>query len=251
MATTGIKFVEVESTLEMDKAINANTVMALYYNAAPIVRNSIMHEDFLRIAKKHNIPTFIDAAADVPPKSNLFLYQKMGFDLVTFSGGKMIRGPQSAGLLFGKKELIDAAKLNHSPHESPIGRPMKVNKEEIFGMYAALKAFLEIDEAAQLKMWLARIEQIKQQLKTFGQLRLETYTYPGPANKFPNLDISWTAADFKVAAADVVELLKNGTPSIVTTSQNNVLRVGVVLLQEHEISIVANRLKTIFSENKA
>lgn len=250
VATTGVKLVEVESEQEMESAINANTVMALYYNAAPVVSNSILHDAFLRIAKKHNVPTFIDAAADVPPKSNLFLYQKMGFDLVTFSGGKMIRGPQSAGLLFGKKELIEAAKLNHSPYESPIGRPMKVNKEEIFGMYAALKAFLEIDEEAELKMWLNRIEQIKQLLKTVGKLQLENYTYPGPANKFPNLEVSWDASDFKVTPAQVVELLKNGTPSIVTTSKDKTLRVGVVLLQDHEVAIVAKRLQTIFSENK-
>ncbi|MFT4204785.1 MAG: aminotransferase class V-fold PLP-dependent enzyme [Chitinophagaceae bacterium] len=250
VATTGIRFVEVESIEEMDKAINPNTVMALYYNAAPIVPESILHEDFLRIAKKHGVPAFIDAAADVPPKSNLFLYQKMGFDLVTFSGGKMIRGPQSAGLLFGRKDLIEAARLNHSPYESPIGRPMKVNKEEIFGMYAALKSFLETDEDAQNKLWLERIATIKRALANCGNLAMATYTYPGPANKFPNLDIRWTAQDFKITAEDAVRLLESGEPSIVTTSHDNTLRVGVVLLQEEEIPVVIDRLKNIFSQNK-
>jgi L-seryl-tRNA(Ser) seleniumtransferase len=120
---TGVKLVEVEGTAGMEKAINKNTVMALFFNAAR--DHSITHEEFVAIGKKHNIPTFIDAAADVPPVENLFKYQKMGFDLVTFSGGKMIRGPQSTGLLFGRKDLIEAAKLNHSPYECPIGRPMK------------------------------------------------------------------------------------------------------------------------------
>lgn len=127
---TGVKIVDVEGAGEMEKAINENTVMALYFNAAD--SSSITHEDFVAVARRHNIPAFIDAAADVPPVENLFKFQKIGFDLVTFSGGKMIRGPQSAGLLFGRKDLIEAAKLNHSPHECPIGRPMKVNKEEIF-----------------------------------------------------------------------------------------------------------------------
>jgi L-seryl-tRNA(Ser) seleniumtransferase len=81
--------------------------MALYFNAAE--NSSVTREDFIAISKRHNIPTFMDAAADVPPVENLFKYQKMGFDLVTFSGGKMIRGPQSAGLLFGRKDLIEAA----------------------------------------------------------------------------------------------------------------------------------------------
>ena len=129
ITTTGAVIVEVDGPGEMQKAINSNTVMALFFNAAG--KSSISHEEFVAIAKRNNIPSFIDAAADVPPVGNLFKYQKMGFDLVTFSGGKMIRGPQSTGLLFGRKDLIEAAKLNHSPHEAPIGRPMKVNKEEM------------------------------------------------------------------------------------------------------------------------
>jgi seryl-tRNA(Sec) selenium transferase len=141
VSTTGAKIIEVDGADEMAKAINSNTVMALFFNAAD--KSSITHEDFLKVAKAKNIPTFLDAAADVPPIENLFKFQKMGFDLVTFSGGKMMRGPQSAGLLFGRKDLITAARLNHSPHEAPIGRPMKVNKEEMFGMYAALKSYLD------------------------------------------------------------------------------------------------------------
>src|SRR6185437_860213 len=143
VSTTGAKIVETEGAEEMERAFNSNTVMALFFNAAE--KSPVSHAEFLTIAKRHRIPTFIDAAADVPPVENLFRFQKMGFDLVTFSGGKMIRGPQSAGLLFGRKDLIEAAKLNHSPHEAPIGRPCKVNKEEMFGMYAALKSYLERD----------------------------------------------------------------------------------------------------------
>ncbi|WP_315824465.1 aminotransferase class V-fold PLP-dependent enzyme [Paraflavitalea speifideaquila] len=143
ITTCGVKIVDVVGPQEMEKAIHENTVMALFFNAAD--ESSVTREDFVAICKHHKIPSFIDAAADVPPVENLFRFQKMGFDLVTFSGGKMLRGPQSAGLLLGRKDLIEAARLNHSPHESPIGRPMKVNKEEIFGMYAALKVYLQKD----------------------------------------------------------------------------------------------------------
>ncbi|MDB5125795.1 aminotransferase class V-fold PLP-dependent enzyme, partial [Mucilaginibacter sp.] len=164
ITTTGAKIIEVESASDMAQAINSNTVMALFFNAAE--KSSITHEDFLKVAKARNIATFLDAAADVPPVENLFKFQKMGFDLVTFSGGKMIRGPQSAGLLFGRKDLITAARLNHSPHEAPIGRPMKVNKEEMFGMYAALKSYIERDHKKEWEGWLQRAKQIGGKLET-------------------------------------------------------------------------------------
>ena len=189
ITTTGAKIIEVEGPEEMEKAFNDNTVMALFFNAAG--KSSVSHEEFVALAKRHNIPSFIDAAADVPPVENLYKFQKMGFDLVTFSGGKMIRGPQSAGLLFGRKDLIEAAKLNHSPHEAPIGRPMKVNKEEMFGMYAALKSYLERDHKKEWQNWLDRIAQIKSKLEKISSVKGETHINPGPANAFPSLHVTW------------------------------------------------------------
>src|SRR6185312_5580321 len=174
VSTTGAKIVETEGAEEMERAFNSNTVMALFFNAAE--KSPVSHAEFLTIAKRHRIPTFIDAAADVPPVENLFRFQKMGFDLVTFSGGKMIRGPQSAGLLFGRKDLIEAAKLNHSPHEAPIGRPCKVNKEEMFGMYAALKSYLERDHKKEWQDWLDRISLIKSRVETIPGVKGETHT---------------------------------------------------------------------------
>jgi uncharacterized pyridoxal phosphate-dependent enzyme len=247
---TGVKLVEVEGPGQMERAINANTVMALFFNGAVSwygVADSISHEQFIDIAKKHNIPTFIDAAADVPPVENLFKYQKMGFDLVTFSGGKMIRGPQSAGLLFGRKDLIEAAKLNNSPHECPIGRPMKVNKEEIFGMYAALKAYLERDHAGEWQEWLYRIKQIAHVLDAIPTLKSETKINPGPANAFPSMHISWDQEKVKIAPTDVVKALESGSPSIVAGGRD-VLNIGVVLLRPEQVNIVALRVKEILEK---
>ncbi|MEX0890034.1 MAG: hypothetical protein WDZ33_00720, partial [Balneolaceae bacterium] len=139
----GVKLVEVDSARDMERKINENTVLALYFNAAS--EHLIDRERFISIGKRHQVPTFNDAAADVPPVENLFKYIEMGFDLVTFSGGKAIRGPQSAGLLFGRADLIEAAKLNHSPYGNSIGRGMKVNKEEIVGMMIALEHYLNKD----------------------------------------------------------------------------------------------------------
>lgn len=249
---TGIKFVEVEGPEEMEKAINENTVMALFFNGAVSwfgTPDSISHEEFIAIAKRHNIPTFIDAAADVPPVENLFKYQKMGFDMVTFSGGKMIRGPQSAGLLFGRKDLIEAAKLNSSPHECPIGRPMKVNKEEIFGMYAALKAYLERDHKAEWEEWLGRIKRISKILEKLPGVTCETKINPGPANAFPGMRVSWDQTKIKIKPKDVAKALDEGTPSIIAGGGEEVLNVGVVLLQPKQVDIVAKRIKEILEES--
>lgn len=246
VSTTGAKIVEVDGPDEMEKAFNANTVMALFFNAAE--KSSISHEAFLAVAKRHKVPTFLDAAADVPPVENLFKFQKMGFDLVTFSGGKMIRGPQSAGLLFGRKDLITAARLNHSPNEAPIGRPMKVNKEEMFGMYAALKAYLERDHKKEWVDWLDRCKRIQAQLETVPSVKGETVVDKGPANAFPSLHLTWDQGKVKMTPKEVLAALKSGTPSIVANGHDNTLSVGVVLLKPEQVNIVAQRVKEILQK---
>jgi uncharacterized pyridoxal phosphate-dependent enzyme len=247
VTTTGAKIVEVEGVSEMTQAINKNTVMALFFNAAG--KSSITHQEFLQVAKSHNIPTFLDAAADVPPVENLFKYQKMGFDMVTFSGGKMIRGPQSAGLLFGRKDLITAARLNHSPHEAPIGRPMKVNKEEMFGMYAALKSYIERDHKKEWEDWLQRAKRIGSKLETLQTVKTETVVDPGPANSFPSLFVTWDQSKIKTQPKAVLVALKEGTPSIVANAKgDNTLVVGVVLLRPDQVDVVAGRVHSILQK---
>jgi uncharacterized pyridoxal phosphate-dependent enzyme len=246
ITTTGAKIIEVESAADMVQAINSNTVMALFFNAAE--KSSITHEEFLKVAKARNIATFLDAAADVPPVENLFKFQKMGFDLITFSGGKMIRGPQSAGLLFGRKDLITAARLNHSPHEAPIGRPMKVNKEEMFGMYAALKSYIERDHKKEWEGWLQRAKQIGGKLETLQTVKTNIHVDPGPANAFPSLFVTWDQSKIKIQPKEVLVALKSGTPSIVANAKGETLVVGVVLLRPDQIDVVANRVKEILQK---
>ncbi|WP_257658992.1 aminotransferase class V-fold PLP-dependent enzyme [Parapedobacter lycopersici] len=245
---TGAKIVEVENAEEMERAINENTVMALFFNGAISWyggEDAIKHEEFIAICKRHNIPSFVDAAADVPPVENLFKYQKMGFDLVTFSGGKMIRGPQSAGLLFGRKDLIEAAKQNNSPHESPIGRPMKVNKEEIFGMYAALKSYLARDHKKEWQLWLDRITYIQNQLETIPTVKGETTVPEGPANVMPGLQLTWDEKRVKITGDEVSKQLEAGKPAIIIRGQGNSLSVGVTLLRDDQVAIVAQRVKEV------
>ena len=112
MRNCGIRFVEVETMEQYEAAFTPNTVMCFFYNAAD--GGQISRQDWIRVAHAHNVPCLNDAAADVPPISNLWNYTQMGFDLVAFSGGKGMRGPQNAGLLLGRADLIAAATKNNS-----------------------------------------------------------------------------------------------------------------------------------------
>lgn len=248
----GVKLVEVEGPEEMQAAINENTVMALFFNAASswygIEKYSIPAEQFVEIGKKHGIPTFNDAAADVPPAENLFKYQKMGFDLVTFSGGKMLRGPQSAGILLGRKDLIEAAKLNFNPHESPIGRAMKVNKEEIFAMLVALESYLERDHEKEWQDWIDRTKEIAAAAETIPTVKGETFVHDGPANHFPGLKVRWNQNRVKITPPEVVEKLRNGSPRIESGGNEEELNLAVVTLKPEQVSIVAERVREVLNE---
>jgi L-seryl-tRNA(Ser) seleniumtransferase len=172
----------------------------------------------------------------------------MGFDLITFSGGKMIRGPQSAGLLFGRKDLIEAAKANHSPNESPIGRPCKVNKEEIFGMYVALKSYLERDHEKEWQEWLNRIDRIAAKIQsTVPTVKYEVRVPPPtqPANNYPSMSMTWDQTKVKITPEQVSAALKTGTPAILAGGRGNALSISVILLEPEHVDIVAKRIKEI------
>ena len=144
----GVRLVEVETPEDLERAVSDRTAMMIFYNNNN-KEGRIPDEEFVRLGKKHGVATFNDAAADVPPVDNLWKYTRMGFDLVTFSGGKGIRGPQSAGLLLGRKDLVEAARLNAPPNGNSVGRGMKVNKEEMLGMLVALELYLAKDTRAR------------------------------------------------------------------------------------------------------
>src|SRR6266542_4114853 len=208
----GIRLVEVETRDDLERAVNGNTAMMLFYNNNNTA-GQIGDEEFVALGRKHSIPTFNDAAADVPPVENLWKYTAMGFDLVTFSGGKGIRGPQSAGLLLGRKPLIAAARLNGSPNGNAIGRGMKVNKEEMVGMLAALELFVKKDHAAEWREWERRVKVIADSVAPVSSIKTESFV-PEIANAVPHLRITWDEAALKLTAAEAVKKLREGDPSI-------------------------------------
>lgn len=239
---TGIEVVEVETAEELEKAINPKTAMMWFLNLATN-DGQIKHEEWLAIAKKHKIPTMIDIAADIPPVTNLWKFNELGFDLVCVSGGKAIRGPQSAGILMGRADLIKAARLNAPPFGNNIGRGMKVNKEEILGMYAALDHYVKLDHDKEWKDWEARVAVIESAVKTIGGVTT-TVTVPPIANHNPLLNIAWDTAKVKISSDDLALALRNGNPSVeIMKFSPNSINITVFMLKPGEDKIVAKRVQ--------
>jgi L-seryl-tRNA(Ser) seleniumtransferase len=203
------------------------------------------------LAKQYNIPCMNDAAADTPPVSHLWDYTNMGYDLVTFSGGKAMRGPQCAGLLIGRKDLVAYALLNNSPHEDTLGRSQKVGKEEIVGMVKALELYLGEDHDALTREWQARLERVSRELTKVPGVTTSFFV-PDIANHVPHMQITW---DSKVSLEpqQVSKLLRNSKPAIVIGGGEG--RPGLTMcsfmLQPGEDKIVAEQLSRILREHSA
>jgi uncharacterized pyridoxal phosphate-dependent enzyme len=253
----GARFVEVQTLEDYKKAFTDRTVMAHFFNAAE--GGQISREDWIRIAHQHNVPCFNDAAADVPPISNLWNYTQMGFDLVTFSGGKGIRGPQNAGLLLGRKDLIAAATATNNPFDEGVGRGMKVAKEQIVGMVAAVDWLLSQSDEEMEAEFRHRADRIMASLKDIPTID-STIVVPAVANHVPHLLIRYDQQRVKIAPIDVAKSLRSGNPSIELNpstgrregssglhSDENTIVVGVWMLQPGEDMIVARRLREVLS----
>jgi L-seryl-tRNA(Ser) seleniumtransferase len=240
----GVEIIEVETAQELERAVNHRTAMMAFFNFAT-PNGKIAHEEFVALAKKHGIPTLIDAAADVPPVDNLYRFTKLGFDLVAFSGGKGMCGPQSAGLLLGRKDLIEAARMNDSPNSDSLCRTNKVNKEEMIGMLVALELFLHRDHEAVWKDWEARCNRIAEAVAGIKTVKTETFV-PEIANAVPHLRIVWDEKALGMSPRDVAQKMRQGEPSIeVRPGARDVLEIGVWMLQPGEDAIVARRLHEV------
>ena len=242
----GVRMIEVVTREELEKAINDRTAMMFFLNSAD-PRGKVHHEEFVAIAKKHNVPTLIDAAADVPPVENLWRFTKLGFDLVGFSGGKGLRGPQSSGLLLGRKDLIEAAKLNFGPEGDSLCRTNKVNKEETIGMLVALETYLKEDHAAVWKDWEGRCRCISRALGAFDDVKTEIFV-PPIANAVPHLRIRWDSKKRGLTPAEMVKKLRDGKPSIeVTPGSRQQFVIGVWMMDPGEDAIVGERIRSILA----
>jgi L-seryl-tRNA(Ser) seleniumtransferase len=239
-----------------------NAIMTNFFNAAEdevgeAGTAQIGREEWLRVAHEHNIPCHLDAAADMPPISNLWKYTGMGFDLVAFSGGKGIRGPQNAGLLLGKKQLTDLAQQNNNPGEG-VGRGMKVAKEQIVGMVAAVDWVLSHTEESMQGDYQKRADLIIAAVKGIPSVTTETVV-PRIANHVPHVLIRFDPSVRGVTTQEVLTALREGTPSIELNpnsghppnqgipSDANTLVVGVWMLQPGEDAIVGRRIREVLT----
>jgi L-seryl-tRNA(Ser) seleniumtransferase len=250
---------EVVSLDDYRAALSDRVVMTNFFNAAD--GGEIGREQWLSVAHEHQVPCHLDAAADMPPIENLWKYTGMGFDLVCFSGGKGIRGPQNAGLLLGRKDLIELAAENDNPNSDAVGRGMKVAKEQIVGMVAAVDWLLEQNDESMEAEFLRRTAVIQDALKSIPHVKTRVFT-PPIANHVPHLIIDIDPRQIGITPLQVAEELRNGTPSIelnpatgadgrgLTGTPNSIV-LSTWMLEEGEEHTVATKLRSVLTRARA
>lgn len=250
---------EVITPDDFRKAVSERTVMTNFFNAAE--GGEIGREEWLSLAHHHGVPCHIDAAADVPPIENLWKYTGMGFDLVCFSGGKGIRGPQNAGLLLGRKDLIELAYANDSPNGDAVGRGMKVAKEQMVGMVAAVDWLLEQTDAQMQATFMRQTRGIQQAMAGIPSVTTRIFT-PPVANHVPHLIIDIDPQRLGITPTQVADRLRQGKPSIELNPATgsggrgfpataNSIVLATWMLQPGEEHIVAERLRTTLTSARA
>lgn len=247
---TGVKLIEIETHEQLHRAVNDRTAMLHFTNFANAA-GQIKVDEWPKLAKQYNLPCLIDAAADTPPVSHLWDYANMGFDLITFSGGKAMRGPQCAGLLIGREELVHYALLNNSPYEDTLGRGQKVGKEEIVGMIKALEVYLAEDHDALAKEWQSRLDTISRQITKIPGVSTAFFT-PDIANHVPHMSITWDSR-ISLSPQEVSHRLRSGQPSIVIGGGEGRPGLGMnsFMLQPGEEQIIADKLTKVLREHSA
>lgn len=236
---------------ELEEAINERTAAVFYFVESETTRGSLPIKDVIGIAHHKKIPVLVDAAAELPPVDNLHKFTDMGADLVQFSGGKDIRGPQNSGLIVGRKDLIEACVPNSCPNSS-IGRPMKVSKETIVGLVKALELYLDQDFDAEMEKWNKQVHYWVESLSKIPHISVKR-GFPTPPGiqptSIPRAYVTWDE-ELELTKDQLVDMLKKGYPGIVVSSfPKEGIALNPQMLREGEEEIVAHRLKEIF-ENK-
>lgn len=246
LKNTGASLVIVETLKEVEAAINEKTAMLWFLNRE-LNKGQLKYDQWIALGKKHKIPTMIDIASDAHPVDNLWKFNDMGFDLVAISGGKAMRGPQSTGILMGKKDLIAAARLS-APPNSGICRGHKVNKEEILAMYVALERHIKMDHVKEWKTWEDRMAMVVNTIKDIKGVQTEVFI-PEIANYTPTLHLSWDPNLIKMSGKELKERLWKGDPGIEVMgggtmgSKKDGIELSVWQLKPGQDKIVANRVR--------
>lgn len=246
LRNTGATLIIVESAEEAEAAINEKTALLWFLNRE-LNKGKLGYDQWIALGRKHKVPTMIDIASDAHPVENLWKFNDMGFDMVAISGGKAMRGPQSTGILMGKKDLIAAARLSASPN-SGICRGHKVNKEEILAMYVALERHIKMDHVKEWKVWEDRMAIVIDVIEDIKGVQTKVFI-PEIANNTPTLHLSWDTNLIKMTGAELKERLWNGNPGIEVMgggtmgSRNDGIELSVWQLKPGQEKTVANRVK--------
>jgi uncharacterized pyridoxal phosphate-dependent enzyme len=249
---TGAKLIEIETREDLQKAMGPKTAMMHFTNFANAL-GQIKVDEWQKLAAAAKIPSFIDAAADTPPVSHLWDYANMGYDLIAFSGGKAMRGPQCSGLLIGKADLVHFALLNNSPFEDVLGRGQKVGKEEIVGMVKALELYLAEDHDALNVEWQKRLDNISGKVTKIKGVSTKMFV-PDVANHVPSMLINWDDKLVAISPRDAAKALRSGKPSIVVAQGEEDgpgLSLTSFMLQPGEDDIIADRLSALLRAHTA
>ena len=250
LTDVGVKLIDVDTPADVRRAVNERTALLFFMNVAE-GDGRIKRGEWIELARRHQVPCLLDAAADVPPVERLSEFNRAGFDLVAFSGGKALRGPNNTGLLLGRKDLIEAAKLNANPHCGTIGRMMKVGKEDMVALLAAVERYVRLDHKAEWREWERRIAVIEEALKDVPTLECERIV-PPIANHVPHLQLSWDEKRVGMTRQRLTKDLADGDPPILIgrvhgTGDKGIL-ISVFVLQEGEERIVAERLRALLKK---
>ena len=239
----GAKLIEVETRQDLEEALSDRTAMLLVFGDAA-ERGQISVAEMADIGHQHGVPTLVDAAAERPDVPNWYLEQ--GADAVGYSGGKCLRGPQAAGLVLGRKELLQAAFLNGAPHHA-LARPMKVGKEEIMGMVAAVEQWVQRDHEAEWREWERRLSVVSQVVEKFPSVETQIHQ-PGRSNVAPTLGINWDQAQLAIGGNDVAAQLAAGDPRIEVFASESGFSVNPYMMEPGEEELLAKGIDVILSK---
>ena len=249
LTNVGAKLIDVVTLDDIDRSVNPRTAMMFFMNVSDPV-GEIRRADWIAAARRHDIPTLLDASADVPPVERMSEYCRMGFDLVAISGGKGLRGPNNTGLLLGRNDLIETAKLNTNPFAPTFGRMMKVGKEDMMAMLAAVERFVRLDHRAEWEEMERRIGVIERELLAIPTVECERIV-PTLANHQPHLIIDWDKSRIRLSHQQVTDALMAHVPPIqigrVGETGNKGILISVLALNAGEEQIIADTLRTILT----
>ena len=252
--SVGVRIVEVGDAAEYEAALGPKAAM-VYIMASPRLENGpLTYEAVYSIARKKNVPVFTDAAAEMLTIPNLHLQN--GATFVGYSGGKCLRGPQCAGLILGRKDLLRAAWVSSAPHHGH-GRAMKIGKEEMVAMLAAVEMWALRDHKKEDEMWTAWMQAIADRVGKIDGVNTAIRQPRSIDNHSPGLDIRWDPAGLGITGDEVANLLWTTEPRIAVNSGGsgrNRNQTGISLtaymMRPEDVSIVANRLHEILSAKR-